>query len=83
MVHYLQFISKVTVEEMGVDLLKLVALHSKTAWRWALVSCSSINLLLTTPPGFLTDSDTARRLLINHSTSGDGRPIPQKRNALF
>lgn len=69
-----QFMSSVTVDEMGAESLKLVARHSKTACRSFLESLGTTRVVLMTPGGERDSWDDLTSSLTSHCTTGVGRP---------
>lgn len=62
---------------MGVESLKLVARHSKTAWRSFLVSSGTASVTLITSPGSITSLDGRGSSFTSHCTVGVGRPAEE------
>lgn len=66
--------SRVTVDEMGAESLKLVARHSNTACRSFLESLGTTRVVLITPGGERDSWDDLTSSLTSHCTTGVGRP---------
>lgn len=69
-----QFMSRVTVADMGDESLELVARHSKTACRCRRPSSVTLSVTLVTPSGSCVSSEGHTSSFTRHCTVGVGRP---------